>query len=95
MICLTRLHGSSIYINPDQIQSIEETPDTHITLMNGNRFIVVENTAIIVEKIVILKAAILRRAGQTFPHKRCKNRHLPVPHLTWSEAQGRESSLES
>jgi flagellar protein FlbD len=75
MICLTRLHGSSIYINPDQIQSIEETPDTHITLMNGNRFIVVEKTELIIDKILALKAAILRRAGETSPKKYLKKRH--------------------
>jgi flagellar protein FlbD len=76
MICLTRLHGSAIYINPDQIQSIEETPDTHITLMNGNRFIVVEKTATIVEKMLSLKAAILRRAGESSPKKYLRKRHI-------------------
>ncbi len=75
MICLTRLHGSSIYINPDQIQSIEETPDTHITLMNGNRFIVVEKTITIIDKILSLKAAILRRAGDPSTKKYLKKRH--------------------
>jgi flagellar protein FlbD len=92
MICLTRLHGSAIYINPDQIQSIEETPDTHITLMNGNRFIVVEKTAMIVDKIVTLKASILRRAGQTFPHKHCKKRHPAVPILPWSDSPPPETA---
>ncbi len=76
MICLTRLHGSSIYINPDQIQSIEETPDTHITLMNGNRFIVVEKTGMIIDKMLSLKAAVLRRAGESSSKKYLKKRHL-------------------
>ena len=76
MICLTRLHGSVIHINPDQIQSIEETPDTHVTLMNGNRFIVVEKTWMIVDKIVALKASILRRAGNyTYSKKYLQKRH--------------------
>ncbi len=63
MIYLTGLHGRAIYVNPDQIQSIEETPDTHVTLMNGNIFIVVDKTEKIVEKIITFKSAILRRAG--------------------------------
>ena len=37
MIRLTKLDGSEMYLNPDQIEIIEETPDTHITLLNGNR----------------------------------------------------------
>lgn len=83
MICLTKLHGSLIYINPDQIQSIEESPDTHVTLMNGNRFIVVEKTWMIVDKIVALKAAILRRAGNTQSKKYLKKRHLAEYHFRW------------
>ena len=83
MICLTRLHGSIIYINPDQIQSIEETPDTHVTLMNGNRFIVVEKTWMIVDRIVALKATILRRAGNTYAKKYLQKRHLAENHFRW------------
>ena len=62
MIKLTRLDGSTIYLNPDQIETVEETPDTHITLMNGNRFLVLEKTRVIVEKIVVFKARIIHRA---------------------------------
>ncbi len=42
MIKLTRLQGEAIYINEDNIQWIECIPDTTITFMNGNRFIVTE-----------------------------------------------------
>ncbi|MCR4739631.1 MAG: flagellar FlbD family protein [Lachnospiraceae bacterium] len=42
MIEVTRLNGVKILINPDQIESVEETPDTVITLMNGKKFIIKE-----------------------------------------------------
>jgi len=62
MIKLTRLDGSKIHLNPDQIEVIEETPDTHITLMNGNRYLVLEKALTIAEKIVVFKARIVHRA---------------------------------
>jgi flagellar protein FlbD len=62
MIKLTRLDGSDFFINPDQIETIEETPDTHITLMNDNRYLVREKSLEIVEKIVAFKASVIHRA---------------------------------
>ena len=52
MIKLTRLDGSELFVNPDLIETIEETPDTHLTLANGKKYIVLEKTPAIVEKIV-------------------------------------------
>lgn len=42
MIKLTRLNNSSYFLNPFLIETIEETPDTIITLTNGKKFIVKE-----------------------------------------------------
>lgn len=86
MICLTRLQGSVIYINPDQIQSIEETPDTHVTLMNGNRFIVVESARMIADRIISYKATILRRAGHIPPLKYLGKRHVAAYRPRWEES---------
>ena len=82
MIKLTRLDGSTIYLNPDQIEAVEETPDTHITLMNGYRFLVLEKAEAIMEKIVVFKAKIIRRAEsghkQSYQRKRHGESTLPV-----------------
>lgn len=61
MIRLTRLDGSELFINPDLIETIEETPDTHIALLNGNRYLVLEPTRVIIDRIVAFKAKIQRR----------------------------------
>ena len=63
MIKLTRLDGTVMYLNADQIEIIEEVPDTHITLLNGNRYLVREMAELITDKIVTFRASILRRAG--------------------------------
>lgn len=63
MIFLTRMDRQTFYINPDHIISIEETPDTVITLFNGHRFIVKEPARIIIDKIIAFRSRIIRRAG--------------------------------
>lgn len=42
MIELTRMNGTPILINADLIESVEEIPDTVVTLTNGKKFIIKE-----------------------------------------------------
>lgn len=63
MIFLTRMNKQPFFINPDHIVSIEETPDTVITLFNDHHFIVRERAQEIINKIVMFRARIIRRAG--------------------------------
>ena len=39
MIAVTRPDGSSLLLNPDRIESIEQTPDTVITLADGRKLL--------------------------------------------------------
>ena len=43
MIDVTRMNGSILSINNDLIETIEETPDTVITLTTGKKIIVKES----------------------------------------------------
>jgi flagellar protein FlbD len=52
MIHLTRLNQNKIVINSDLIEHIETTPDTVISLTNGQKFVVMESTADIVQRII-------------------------------------------
>ena len=63
MIAVTRLDKQPMYLNPDHIISIEETPDTVITLFNGNRYIVVDRASTIISRVVSFRARISRRAA--------------------------------
>ncbi|OHD12349.1 MAG: flagellar protein FlbD [Spirochaetes bacterium GWD1_27_9] len=42
MIKLTKFNGDCFYINPHQIERIEERPDTVITMLSQNQYIVKE-----------------------------------------------------
>lgn len=63
MILVTRLDRQSMLLNPDHIISVEETPDTVITLFNGHHILVREAAHVILNRIVAFRAKVLRRAG--------------------------------
>ena len=42
MVELTKLNGTQFLVNADLIETVEETPDTAITLTNGKKIIVKE-----------------------------------------------------
>jgi flagellar protein FlbD len=50
MIPVTRPDGSSVLINPDRIEAIEETPDTVITLADGRKLLVREAAAVVADR---------------------------------------------
>jgi flagellar protein FlbD len=51
MIKLTRIDGTPFYLNPDLIEVMEATHDTHLTLTNGHRYVCAERPDVIVERI--------------------------------------------
>lgn len=67
MIKLTKMNGHDCLLNHMLIEIIEESPDTCITLSNGNRYIVLESAEEIREKIIDFSAEIMRRAGHQPP----------------------------
>ena len=59
MIPLTRLNGLPLVINSDLIKLIENTPDTVISLVNGEKIVVRETSEQILEKIVQFRRRVL------------------------------------
>jgi flagellar protein FlbD len=62
-----------MYLNEDLIEIIEETPDTHITLTNGKRYLVRECASFLIEQIVCFRARVIahtqRGRGRKYLHK--------------------------
>ncbi|MEK9148952.1 MAG: flagellar FlbD family protein [Candidatus Desantisbacteria bacterium] len=52
MIELTRLNDKKFFLNPHLIETIEETPDTVITLNSGQRYVVREGLDKIIEMTI-------------------------------------------
>jgi flagellar protein FlbD len=58
MIHLTRINHSEIVLNSDLIELIESTPDTVISLSNGQKVMVLEQPDHIIDKIVSYRRRI-------------------------------------
>jgi flagellar protein FlbD len=59
MIELTRLNGSSMVLNSDLIKIAEASPDTMLTLINGEKLIVREDLDEVVERVSAYRARLL------------------------------------
>lgn len=58
MIEVTKLNDEKIIINAEQIESVEATPDTIITLISGKKFIVKESRQDIKNLVILYKREI-------------------------------------
>jgi flagellar protein FlbD len=63
MISVTRLDGSEVVINTDLILTVEKTPDTVVTLTNGDRIMVRESVAQIVDRAAAFRHRVLQGPG--------------------------------
>lgn len=59
MIKVTRLNGKEYYINFDLIETIEETPDTVLTLRDGKKYVVSDSIEVIIRRIIDFKKRVL------------------------------------
>ena len=59
MIQLTRLNNTTVSINSDLIKFVEQSPDTVITLLNGEKILVRESAEQILDRIVQFRRRVL------------------------------------
>ena len=59
MIEVTRLNGTPMLLNSDLIKIAESSPDTMLTLIQGEKLIVRESCADIQEKVLAYRAQLL------------------------------------
>ncbi|HVB88399.1 MAG TPA: flagellar FlbD family protein [Candidatus Dormibacteraeota bacterium] len=63
MIYLTRLDNQQLIVNADLFKFIENAPDTVITLLTGEKLVVRESAAEVLERIAEFHCKFYRRAG--------------------------------
>ena len=59
MIEVTRLNGNAMLLNSDLIKIAEASPDTMLTLIHGEKLIVRESCAEILEKVLAYRSLLL------------------------------------
>lgn len=62
MIELKRLNGSPLAVNCDLIKYAESAPDTVLTLITGEKLVVLEPCGEVSQRILDYRAAVLRKA---------------------------------
>jgi flagellar protein FlbD len=67
MIQLTRLNGIPIVLNSDLIKTAEASPDTMLTLVNGEKIIVRETCDEVTERVLAYRAHLLSVVSRRLP----------------------------
>jgi flagellar protein FlbD len=67
MIQLTRLNGIPIVLNSDLIKTAEASPDTMLTLINGEKIIVREPCEEVTERVLAYRARLLSVVARRLP----------------------------
>ncbi len=67
MIELTRLNGTPIVLNSDLIKTCEASPDTMITLINGEKLIVRDKLKQVVQRVLDYRARLLTTVAEQVP----------------------------
>ncbi len=60
MIQLTRLNNSPLIVNSDLVKFVEQSPDTVITLVNGEKILVREKADEVLNRIVEFRRSVLQ-----------------------------------
>lgn len=68
MIELTRLNGKPMVLNSDLIKTAEASPDTMLTLINGEKLIVREEIAEVVERVLAYRSRLLAGVARRLHH---------------------------
>lgn len=68
MIELTRLNGTPMVLNSDLIKTAESSPDTMLTLINGEKLIVREEIGELTERVLAYRARLLAAVARRLPN---------------------------
>jgi flagellar protein FlbD len=97
MIELTRLNGNPLYVNCDLIKWAEAAPDTMLTLINGEKVVVRESCAEVVDRMVRQRVRLFGEVVKFMPDSDALLRVLAAeaiaaPPIRTIMAEGRRSA---
>jgi flagellar protein FlbD len=90
MIQLTRLNGIPIVLNSDLIKTAEASPDTMLTLINGEKIIVREPCDEVIEQVLEYRARLLAVVARRLPAYEDLQRVVSITSLDVSTTPGSE-----
>lgn len=66
MIHLTRLNNKALIVNSDLIKFVEQSPDTTVTLLNGEKIVVLEKPSEVLARIIEFRRNVLDGLSSTW-----------------------------
>jgi uncharacterized protein YlzI (FlbEa/FlbD family) len=76
MIRLTRLNNQALTVNSDLIKFVEQSPDTLITLVSGEKIVVRESAEEVLARLIAFRRSVLQ--GLSFAWDSSAS-HTPIP----------------
>jgi uncharacterized protein YlzI (FlbEa/FlbD family) len=87
MVQLTRLNNKPLLVNSDLIKFVEQSPDTLVTLITGEKIVVLEKAAEVLNLVIEFRRTVLRGICQTWDSSVT---HSPLPRPDVPDGAGRE-----
>lgn len=60
MIQLTRLNNKTLMVNSDLIKFVEQSPDTLVTLVTGEKIVVLEKASEVLVRVIDFRRSVLQ-----------------------------------
>ena len=90
MIEVTRLNGNPMVLNSDLIKTAEASPDTMLTLINGEKIIVREKCEEVTERVLTYRARLLSAVARRLPFNEDLQRVVSITSL---DVSGQSNAL--
>ena len=87
MIQLTRLNHQHLLVNSDLIKFVEESPDTVVTLLTGEKMVVKEKASEVIERVIDFRRSVLKGIALTWDSS---SFHLSAPKTSETDGHGSE-----
>ena len=75
MIQLTRLNNKPLVVNSDLIKFVEQSPDTLVTLITGEKIVVLEKASEVLNRVIDFRRSVLQGLSLTWDPSSC---HLSI-----------------
>jgi flagellar protein FlbD len=92
MIELTRLNGNPMLLNSDLIKTAEASPDTMLTLINGEKLIVRESLSDVTDRVLAYRTRLLAGIAQRLAPGDELRQSASVTGLSFPEECGSDGS---
>ena len=81
MIQLTRLNNKPLTVNSDLIKFVEQSPDTLVTLITGEKIVVLEKADEVLARIIEFRRLVLQKVSPVWDPSSAHalNARVPVP----------------